>query len=84
MFVHVARNSRKKLASRHVRAAALSDTSIIDEAMELMRRRLVLKLRTGVVELTATLGYYAILSCTLSNLELTSSPVPKTPHLTGR
>lgn len=31
----------------------------------------------GLVELTATIGYYAMISCTLNAFELTSSPNPK-------
>lgn len=31
----------------------------------------------GMVELTATIGYYAMISCTLNAFELTSSPNPK-------
>jgi len=31
----------------------------------------------GIVELTATIGYYAMISCTLNAFELTSSPNPR-------
>ena len=31
----------------------------------------------GMVELTATIGYYSMISCTLNAFELSSSPNPK-------
>jgi 4-carboxymuconolactone decarboxylase len=31
----------------------------------------------GIVELTATIGYYSMISCTLNAFELSSSPNPK-------
>ena len=83
--------SRETLVAVHQRQPTTGlppdEAEIVDYARDLIYRHRVseaavesLRARLGVaglVELTATIGYYAMISCTLNAFELTSSPNPK-------
>lgn len=83
--------SRETLIAVHQRQPTTGlppdEAEIVDYTRDLLHRHRVsdaviesLKQRLGVagiVELTATIGYYAMISCTLNAFELSSSPNPK-------
>ena len=54
--------------------ALLHSHRVTEPVFQSMRKRLGV---AGIVELTATIGYYAMISCTLNAFELSSSPNPK-------
>jgi 4-carboxymuconolactone decarboxylase len=53
--------------------ALLRSHRVTEPAFQSMLTRLDV---AGMVELTATIGYYSMISCTLNAFELTSSPNP--------
>ena len=54
--------------------ALLQSHRVNEQAFQSMLTRLGV---AGLVELTATIGYYSMISCTLNAFELSSSPNPK-------
>ncbi len=54
--------------------ALLHSHRVAEPQFQAMLKRLGV---AGMVELTATVGYYAMISCTLNAFELSSSPNPK-------
>lgn len=54
--------------------AVLHSHRVNEQAFQSMLSRLGV---AGIVELTATIGYYSMISCTLNAFELSSSPNPK-------
>jgi len=83
--------SRETLVAIHQRQPAsglrLDEAEIIDYVRTVLRKHRVAEPQfqsllkrlgvVGLVELTATIGCYAMISCTLNAFELTSSPNPK-------